>query len=213
METIFTEGQIKKIMCPKALHWNSEDISSAICFHAAGPRAYNHLYEKGFRLPSLSTLQRWCSKIEIKEGLIQVSLDFMGNATNMSEQEKICILVFDEMKILETHEYDNSGDFVRKPTNFVHVLMARGLWKSWKHPIFFDFDCPMNTEILVSIVNKLGAAGYVVVGIVCDMGPSNRTLWKQLGVTVGMFFATIRTQTCKRGLILKHQTPFLSLFQ
>lgn len=45
---IFTDGQIRKMISPGNVQWNWKDISNAICIHASGPRAYNHLYKKGF---------------------------------------------------------------------------------------------------------------------------------------------------------------------
>lgn len=185
MRSVLTEGQIRKIMNPGAIQWTWNDISNAICLHAAGPRAYNHLYSKGFPLPSVPTLQRWSRKIDIREGIMTTSIDFMRHETDMSKEDKICILAFDEMKVMETYEHDSTDDIVRKPANYVQVVMARGLWKSWKQPVFFDYDCAMNKDILCSIVSQLSDAGYTVVGVVSDMGSSNRTLWKHLGVSMG----------------------------
>lgn len=56
MQSIFTEGQIRKLKSPGDLKWKWEDISNAICLQASGPRAYNHLYRKGFPLPHIKTL-------------------------------------------------------------------------------------------------------------------------------------------------------------
>ncbi|XP_075150667.1 uncharacterized protein LOC142224765 [Haematobia irritans] len=127
MKNIFTEEQIRRMMSTESTHWAWDDIANAICLHAAGPRAYNHLYRKGFPLPSASTLQRWSRKIPVTEGLMTTAIDFMKHATDMSDHDKICVLEFDEMKISHTYEHDASEDFVRKPANFVQVVMARGV--------------------------------------------------------------------------------------
>ncbi|KAI8122775.1 Transposable element P transposase [Lucilia cuprina] len=169
---IFTEGQIR----------------NAICLHAAGPRAYNHLYKKGFPLAHVSTLQRWCQKVDVHEGLLKTSLGFMQQATDLSQDEKICVLAFDEMKIAETFEYDCTNDVVRQPAKYVQVIMARGLKKSWKQPVFYDFDCRMSKQILDSIISELSKAGFPVLAIVCDMGPTNRKLWSDLGATTGKYY-------------------------
>uniref|UniRef100_Q7M4J6 P element homolog (Lu-P1 element) n=1 Tax=Lucilia cuprina TaxID=7375 RepID=Q7M4J6_LUCCU len=179
---IFTEGQIRKLEGCKKIVWKSPDISSAICLHAAGPRAYNHL-KKGFPLPHVSTLQRWCQKVDVHEGLLKTSLGFMQQATYLSQDEKICVLAFDEMKVAETFEYDCTNDVVRQPAKYVQVVMARGLKKSWKQPVFYDFDCRMSKQILDSIISELSKAGFPVLAIVCDMGPTNRKLWSDLGAT------------------------------
>lgn len=185
MRSIFTEGQIRKLMSPGDINWRWPDISSAICLHAAGPRAYNHLYKKGYPLPHVSILQRWCRKIEIKEGIIKAAIDFMQHIDNLEEEDKICVLAFDEMKVMETYEYEAVDDFVREPKNLVQVVMARGLRKSWKLPIFFDYDCEMTKEILFEIIVDLKKVGFTVVAVVCDLGTSNCMLRNKLAITPG----------------------------
>lgn len=113
----------------------------------------------------------------------------MKQSTELIAEDKVCVLAFDEMKVAETFEYDTVGDVIRKPANYVQVVMARGLRKSWKLPVFYDFDCQMTKEILHSIITELSKAGYPVVAIVCNMGPTNRRLWKDLGVTIGNYFS------------------------
>lgn len=36
----------------------------------------------------------------------------------------------------------------------------------------------MTKEILIELIIKLEVCNYTVVGVVCDMGPSNLSLWK-----------------------------------
>lgn len=204
MTSVLTEGQVRKIMSPGSLQWTWNDISNAICLHAAGPRAYRHLYRKGFPLPSLTTLHRWIRKIQITEGIITPSIEFMRHETDMSKEDKLCVLVFDEMKVVETYEHDAAGDFVRKPANQAQVVIARGLWKSWKQPIYFDFDTAMTKDTLNAIIYQLEDADYTVVAIVSDMGASNRTLWKHLGVSIGILVNSKVTCTLlPLSLILK----------
>ncbi|KAH8392592.1 hypothetical protein KR215_000626, partial [Drosophila sulfurigaster] len=162
--------------------FKSADMSSAICFHAAGPRAYNHLYRKGFPLPSRATLYRWLTEVQINAGPLDVVIDLMENE-EMSEVDKLCVLSFDEMKVAEAIEYDSKADVVYEPSNYVHLAIVRGLIKSWKQPVFFDFNTRMDVQTLHSIVTKLYKRGYPVVAIVCDCGPGNQRLWAELGIS------------------------------
>ena len=84
------------------------------------------------------------------------------------------------MKVEETYEYYSPGDVVRKPVNYVQVVMARGLKKSCKQPVYYDFDCKMSKEIVYDLISKLSIAGFPVVGMVCDMGPTNRKLLREI---------------------------------
>ena len=59
------------------------------------------------------------------------------------------------MKVMETFEYDTNLDKVRKQSNYVQMVMARGLRKSWKQPVFYDFDCKMSEDIINKIDDGL----------------------------------------------------------
>lgn len=136
-KSILSEGQMRKLMSPGRIQWKWKDISNALCLHASGPRAYRHLYKKGYPLPHKTTLQRWCRKVFIEEGILWTSIEFMGQITDLSEDEKLCILSFDEMKVMEAYEYDCIKDVVKGPAKFVQVVMARGIKSSFKQPVFF----------------------------------------------------------------------------
>ncbi|GBP01970.1 Transposable element P transposase [Eumeta japonica] len=185
MNKIFTKGQIRKIISPGRVCWTNQDISNALCLHAAGPRAYNHLYEKGFPLPHKKTLQRWCKTVDVSAGLLSASMEVMRQEKGkLSVTERVTVLAFDEMKVSEMYAYDAVADIVESPKKYVQVVIARGLKKSWKQPIFYDFDCKVTPELLKFLIQELYNMKYPVVVVVCDMGPSNSKLWTDLGVTI-----------------------------
>ena len=62
--------------------------------------------------------------------------------------------------------------------------MIRGITSSWKQLIYYDFDTDMSKEILYDIIGKVEAAGFLVVAMVCDLGPTNIRLWNSIGVNV-----------------------------
>lgn len=78
------------------------------------------------------------------------------------------------MKVTEAFEYDQVGDYVRKPVNYVQVVMTRGLLKSWKQQVFYDYDWQMSKQILSSIILALQTVALTVVAVACDMGSTNR---------------------------------------
>lgn len=170
-------------MSPGSVRWKWQDISNAICLHAAGPRAYNHMYKQGYPLPHVSTLQRWCQKVDLSEGILYTTINYMREATDLTPDQKLTVLCFDEMKVMETYEYDASLDMVRKPAKYVQVVMASGLKTSWKQPIFYGFDSKVKKELLEKIICLLYDAGFLVVAIICDLGSSNRNLRSKLGIS------------------------------
>ncbi|SPP90144.1 blast:Transposable element P transposase [Drosophila guanche] len=183
LKTIFTETQINILKSGgKRAVFNATDMSAAICLHTAGPPAYNHLYRKGFPLPSRATLYRWLADVNISTGTLDVVIDLMENE-EMPEVDKLCVLSFDEMKVAAAFEHDSSADVDYEPSTYVQLAIARGLNKSWEQPVFFDFSTLMDADTLHSIINKLHKRGYPVVAIVSDLGAGNQTLWTELGIS------------------------------
>jgi len=177
LRTMFTESQIRKLENGrKRVKWTQEDISNAISLHTAGPRAYDYLIKKGFPLPGISTLDKWLQTVDMKPGLLDFAIDSIFKTVDMDDNDKICILTFDEMKLTST---ECSQDYVL-------VVMAQGLRTSWKQPIYFDFGKAMSVPTLRMLIQKLYTIGYDVVGIVSDMGPGNQKLWSNLEVSLGM---------------------------
>lgn len=109
----------------------------------------------------------------------------MRRATDLERNDKVAVLSFDEMKVVETYEYDPVADTVQKPATYVQVVMARGLRKSWKQPVYYNIDCKMTLELINEIIVKMFDAGFLVVAIVSDMGTSNCKFWKDVDVTKG----------------------------
>lgn len=62
--------------------------------------------------------------------------------------------------------------------------MLRGLISKWKQLLYYNFDTDMSKELILDIIMKVEAAGFLVVAMVCDMGPTNVRLWNSLGVGV-----------------------------
>jgi len=102
----------------------------------------------------------------------------------MSDQEKLVILSFDEVYIAHDICFDKAAQQVLGPHKTVQVVMARGLCKSWKQPIFYSYDTPMTKEILNELISKLLLiSGFLVVAVVSDMGTTNMGMWKSMGIS------------------------------
>ena len=120
-----------------------------------------------------------------------------SKAETMSKQERICVLSFDEMYVSQTIVYDKKNDQVMGPHKTVQVVMARGLTSPWRQPIYFKFDQPMTKEILFDVIQAMTDAGFDVVGITSDQGPTNKTLWNSLHVSLTKTFITLPGKTDK----------------
>ena len=72
--------------------------------------------------------------------------------------------------------------------------MIRGLVGSWKQLVFYDFDCNF-TKVLFSIILEIEAAGYPVVGMVNDLGPTNIRICVCVCVCVCVYVARYREKS------------------
>ena len=135
-------------------------------------------------LPGLSTLQSWLSNFRLQPGVCEQQTELlkkmMGPLTDMERQ---CTLMFDEMDISRLAAYDHARDQVFGPHGHLQVIMLSGLFTTWRLPVLFDFDRPVDQDLLFSTIASVEGAGARVAAVVCDQGPCNRGLWKQLGVT------------------------------
>ena len=90
--------------------------------------------------------------------------------------------MMDEMDIMGIATYDKQLDQVLGPFKHLQLLLLGGIFKTWKFPVYYDFNQPVTKETLFSIVKDVEAAGGQVLCTVNDMGPGNIKLWNSLGV-------------------------------
>lgn len=120
----------------------------------------------------------------MRNGVLNDVLKIMQlNGLSMADHEKLTVLMFDEVKVEGTIEYDTLHDEVIGPYSQMQVVMARGIASSWKQPIFVDFDKKMTRDILFDIIEKLEQIGFIVICCVSDCGGGNVGLWKSLNIS------------------------------
>ncbi|XP_062704502.1 transposable element P transposase [Aedes albopictus] len=103
-------------------------------------------------------------------------------STRMEDKEKMCVLVYDEMSVQSTAEYDKKNDEVIGPHSEMQVVMARGLFSQWKQPIFVDFDVQVTKDLLENLITQLFKIGFNVIANVHDCGAGNWGVWRDCGV-------------------------------
>lgn len=121
--------------------------------------------------------------MNLRNGLLRDVLMVMETAGKALDKfGRLTVLMFDEMKVESTLEFDTLNEEVFGRYRQMQVVMARGLCNSWKQPIFIGFDQKMTKEILYMIIDSLKKIGYPVVACVSDMGPGNLGLMKELNL-------------------------------
>lgn len=84
----------------------------------------------------------------------------------MDANDKLVSLSFDEVYISHDICYDKISQQVIGPHKTVQVVMARGIFKSWKQVVFYKYDTPMTSDILLEIIINL----FTVVSVTSDIG-------------------------------------------
>ncbi len=137
------------------------------------------------------------------------------------------VLSFDEMTLHKDIQFDQASQTVHGPHDQVQVVMIRGLFKSFKQPIYYAFDETMSKEILFNLMEKLDKIRFSVECVTSDMGAKNMALWRQLEIKPGNSHFTfkdrhvqvvadvphllklLRNHFLDKGFILKNGTPLL----
>lgn len=119
----------------------------------------------------------------MRKGVLEDVLTLLKIAgTQMTDREKITVLVYDEMSVQSTTEYDRKNDEIIGPHSEMQVVMARGLFAQWKQPIFVGFDVQVTKDLLDDLITRLYNIGFIVIANVHDCGAGNRGVWRDCGV-------------------------------
>ncbi|CAH0546285.1 unnamed protein product [Brassicogethes aeneus] len=182
VKKFFSKNQINKLNNQKRIKWSVNEISSAITMYFAGPRAYRLSLKKGYPYPAVSTLKEWLRKKQIEQGILKNALT-IAEFADMSEHDRVCTIMFEKMKIRKEYLYDQPNDYEMQSYDFVQVAMISGVFKAWKQPIFFYFDCTMTSSLLMEIINFVEDSGFHVVAMVSDLSGANRGLHDDLHIS------------------------------
>ena len=167
-------------------NWSKEDIQLALTLRLLSKKTYQLLRKKKLLpLPGLSTLRKYFREFQIPEGY----LDSVGHllklkAKTLAPRDRIVCLNFDEVYLKRDISWQQLFDKIIGPHRAANVMILRGLCKKFKLPIWYKFDYQMTPEELFNIIKCVEEAGFHVVAVTSDMGPSNQGLAKKLGITL-----------------------------
>lgn len=190
LAAIFTVMQFREISKHKmGRRFTQEEKIMALSLYKQGPRAYRWL-SRIFVLPSPLTLSRLICRAGIKPGINKkIFAQLKKRVETMTEDEKLCTLLFDEIAISPNFEYNRRKDLIngfvtngderkKKIADHALVFMLRGVIKNYKQPIAFTF-CSGTTptdelkKMIKNIISELQGCGLKVIATVCDQGTTN----------------------------------------
>jgi hypothetical protein len=186
LEKYFTPRQTKKIISQKRVTWSEEDIVKGLMICSLSKKTYQFIRKKNlFPLPAISTLRKWVSRFECLPGILSDVLTILKKqiTAEANGTYKLGVLAFDEVELKKKYEYFQKQDCVFPAHKKAQVAMIRGLCSNWKQPIFFDFDTPMQENLLKEIIIKVEETGIEVWAMTSDGGSTNQALLKKLGIT------------------------------
>ena len=180
----------------KGVRWGENDKATALSLFHSSPKAYRLL--KGiFVLPSVSTLRRCMRQVSVYPGFNENILQALKlQVSSMPSTSSLCAIVFDEMSIKESVNYNKERDEVEGLEDFgsggksqyianhATVFLVRGLIAKWKQPLgYFLSSGPIESNMLHSLmlecIDKAEQIGLKVKVVLGDQGSNNRKLFNK----------------------------------
>jgi hypothetical protein len=213
--------------------WNFEEKILALSLLKRSPKSYI-LLQTLFPLPSGRTLQSLLNTVHFRTGInTHVFYALRHSLQKMSEKDRYCCLLFDEMSIRDNVRFNQKFDFIEgfedlgsrgrtcNVANHALLFMIRGLHQKWKQPVAYYLSrgstkAEMLVQFLKEVLEACQNVGLRVVATVCDMGTNNVKALKLLGSTRGEPFFQFQNQEiatiydpphllkCTRNLFLKY---------
>lgn len=185
----------------KKRKWSQDSIIKGLKFRfCLGVKGYQFLLESKYPLPSYSTLNRKLTNFKIQTGLFSCFWEPLKvKAAEMSELDRYCSLMIDEMEISCQRDYDKYlkkyfGNITLGDVSYLgtHILVGavRGVKSPWKQIIACEVtgsSIPRThmRKFVNDCINFAESAGLYVISVSSDMGNNNRGFWKHVEVLAG----------------------------
>ncbi len=184
----------------KGNRWTISDKMMALSIHNQSRKAYKML-SKIFKLPSESTLKRCLKNTNINPGFTDKVFEGLKKKVDgMGENEKKCVLVYDEISLKSGLTYNPATDSIegyedfgeagqtKYVANHALAFMVGGLETKWKQPLAYFLSAgPVSANMLQSLVrrclDKTAEAGLTVKALVNDQGTNNQSFLRAEGVS------------------------------
>ena len=181
----FSSSQMRKLQGKSRVNWSTDDIVKALSVRSISLKAYETI-RTVFKLPipASRTLSAWSAKFSCEEGNLLDVISVVGKAvSNMDEISRLAVLSFDEISLDSTAVIDPTFGNISSHCK-AQVVFVRGLCSPWKQPVYYKFDQDMNKVILLELIRALELVGIKICATVCDLGPTNLKLFREIGIGV-----------------------------
>ncbi len=196
--TILKERLESKGKSRKGREYSTDYKHLVIRISFKSTKTYKYL-SKRLNLPPKSTISRWMSKIQFRDGLDDNLFALLALRVKEIEQaDRYACLLMDEMSLKEGLDYDHGRDKVvgvtkRKDGSYAYpsnvlTFMLTGIRRKWKQVISYNFcehTLPADQvyNIFVQILAKVEQSGITVVNVTADQGSNFSALFGKLKVS------------------------------
>ena len=166
--------------------YSEEEMKQAALLWYSSPKTYKLL--RSFspqRYPCPSTIRKYVQRFRCCFGINQEMFFLLSQKLQtLLEIDTNVALVFDEIALKPQTCYSQHLKMRLPPAKKAMVVMVRGLRKSFKEVIYYDFDRSMDMELLSELILQVERAGASVRAVTLDMG--NQTLLKECKVNMNI---------------------------
>lgn len=184
--------------------WGLDERLLAQSFFYKSPSFYMYLRKIGLYLPSASSISRWLPVKNYTAGFNneEAILNIRQQLSDIQDDKILYACIsFDEMHCRGDLYYNSKHDridgvvdngTIRTPNigDQVCVFMIRGVFSHWRFVLSFVVSAGSTKksqlkEHLFSAIDLSTKIGFNVIGVTCDQGTNNQSLYKnELGVTI-----------------------------
>ena len=172
---------------PFSQKWPQSDLLKAKKLYSIRGKALDFVrHIAGLPLPSKTTCSRKLGFLRVQRGFITPALIYLESSLlpRIPAREKLANIKFDEMKLMKTALYDQIGDSILGPNDYVQQVIVRSIFGKWMVPVYLDYDIAITVRHYNETIFHLEAIGVEVQLSACDQGPRNQGLATELGVTI-----------------------------
>lgn len=225
---ILIHSQFREVSKKKqGRRFTMEEKVPALLIMKQSPKCYR-LLRKIFILPAPQTLTKLLQKCFIQPGINKnIFSQLQKRCENMTKEEKMCVILFDEISIKPNLTYNerrdkvvgfvtNGQETVPEIADHAQVFMVRGVLKNYKQPLAYSFSqgATKGAELckqLKKVITEVQKAGLIVVATVCDQGANNRHAIKLLlQETRGVLLR--RGETPRGNIIIINDSEIVPLY-
>ncbi|KAG0445588.1 hypothetical protein HPB47_013636 [Ixodes persulcatus] len=194
----FILNQLKQLKRKRrGRRFTSYDKSVATALHYCSPTGYGFM-ETILGLPSERSIRAWLSSLAVKPGLNKSLLKILAlKNANLPVQGRLVAVIIDEVSLKEHIIICAKGDYIEGYTtesgpellaNHSLAVMIKTLKKGEKQVL--GYYLPHNAmpgdemaQTLRQILKEIRESGFIPKVMVCDQGPNNLRMKRELGIT------------------------------